>query len=144
MALSKFRYGIISAVAVVGVLAVAPQASAATATTGTTCAGSSECLILSYNSNQLNSYTAFRDGSIPNFAGYTFLSAAPGQGLPVKNNAASAETTASSPWASIFYNSGYSGACDSIPPNGLVGKLHNTYNENASFNWTHPSSCYDF
>ncbi|MEU2929519.1 hypothetical protein ABZ636_31380 [Streptomyces sp. NPDC007251] len=142
----KKRHVIACTAASIGALSIAfaPQASAAV---GVDCTNSSRCLALSYNSNIQGSMTGFKDTAVSNFAGYTFLSSGSGQGQSVKNNAASAQFAdwvSPNDWASIFYNSGYAGACDSIPANTLVNRLANTYNQNASFNWTHPSSCYDF
>ncbi len=98
---------------------------------------------LYYNSYWAGSHTAFTS-SVSNFSGYTFLASGAGQGLSVKNNAASAAMVdyPSHPTnAAIFFNSGYGGACDwflghhegSFTESFSLGP---TYNENASFKFT--------
>lgn len=94
------------------------------------------CLTLYYNSSQKGSHTAFF-GSDGNFSDNKFLSSGAGQGQVVKNNAASANVWGIPPYypefAVIYYNSNYAGSCDAISVNWYTDRLHNTYNENASW-----------
>ncbi|MFE0774517.1 hypothetical protein [Streptomyces sp. NPDC058861] len=59
-----------------------------------------------------------------------------GSGKAVKNNAASSKNAHASYSAQIFYNTGFKGAKDILPPLSSVSRLTNTYNNNASFNWS--------
>ena len=115
---------------------VAPTAASAT-TVGSSCSGNNDCVILYYNSNMGGSSEAYSSGStgfapsVSNLAGYTFQTTGAGQYQYVKNNAASVNNLSDSQLV-IWYNSGYSGACDTIDYDN-DGNLHNTYNEDASF-----------
>jgi len=91
-------------------------------------------LCLYYNSNCQGSFIDF-GGPVNDFAGYTFLSNGAGKGQPVKNNAASARNRDTVWTARIWFNSGYHGSHDDIPPSTNCRNLSNTYNENASLDW---------
>ena len=110
------------------------------------CLDSSKCVVLYYNSDLLGASAHFERDDVYNLAGYVFdeYSGDAGYGQAVKNNAASVDNVSPSSYVSIYYNSGYGGSCDSIPPSGLVFRLHNTYNEDASFKFVHESRCYQF
>jgi hypothetical protein len=102
-----------------------------------------DCGVFYYNSNVSGSATAFNGSSVPNLAGYTFLRAGAGQGQPVKNNAASFKNLSINHIATVFYNSNYSGACDTFAPLTYTNKLARTYNENASMGFNRSgSNCY--
>ncbi|MCX4957863.1 peptidase inhibitor family I36 protein [Streptomyces virginiae] len=68
-----------------------------------------------------------------------------GYGQPVKNNAASFYN-GSMQKATVFYNSGFAGACDAVASLTNVYKLNKTYNQNASlgFGSRTGSNCYMF
>jgi hypothetical protein len=101
------------------------------------------CGIFFYNSGRTGSFTAFRGSSVSNLAGYTFLTSGTGKGQPVKNNAASFNNLSVDNIATVFYNSGYSGACDTFAPLTATDRLHNTYNENASLGFARGGTdCY--
>ncbi|QDY77572.1 hypothetical protein [Streptomyces qinzhouensis] len=94
------------------------------------------CGTFYYNSGLTGSrttFTGFRgtDGSIWDLASYKFLSSGNGQGLSVKNNAASFYN-GSMQSATIFFNSGFEGPCDTVAALTNVNRLANTYNDNAS------------
>lgn len=96
-----------------------------------------------YNSNRAGSSTYF-DANVSDLAGYTFLTSGSGQGSAVKNGAASALND-SPGIVTVYYNSGYVGACDTLAAYAISDKLHNTYNEDASFRWDYTrSDCYNF
>ncbi|MFE3941509.1 hypothetical protein ACFXPV_06455 [Streptomyces sp. NPDC059118] len=69
-------------------------------------------------------------------AAYTFLSSGAGQGMSLKNHAASAKARIWSVDSSvtIYYNSGYAGPCDKLYANErpTAYQLSKTYNNNAS------------
>ncbi|MFD9769039.1 peptidase inhibitor family I36 protein [[Kitasatospora] papulosa] len=124
-------------------LVAAPSASAAAGSSCDLSAGTG-CLRLYYNSNRQGSSTYFYGSNVSNFASYTFLTSGAGKGVTVKNNAASAINDANSS-TTIFYNSNYSGACDTLTFYAIADQLRNTYNNNASFKFdTSGSSCYKF
>lgn len=95
-------------------------------------------LCLWYNSNEQGSYINVL-GAVSDYAGMTFTSAGAGQGLPVKNDAASATNgqPSNGSTARIFYNSNYAGVYDDVAPS-TSSNLVNTYNENASSEWIAP------
>ncbi|GAA3376106.1 hypothetical protein GCM10020367_46500 [Streptomyces sannanensis] len=128
--------------AAVVVLGVAPQAQA---DAGTGCSNySTNCGIFYYNTGFQGSRTAFRWDSVPDLAGYKFLTSGAGQGLYVKNNAASFYNS-SDKLATIFYNSNYGGACDTVAAWADAYQLRNTYNENASLGFGKSGyNCYKF
>ncbi|MEU0133461.1 hypothetical protein ABZ172_05395 [Streptomyces sp. NPDC006296] len=124
-------------------LVAAPTANAAA---GSSCDLSSGtgCLRIFYNSNRQGSSTYFYGSNVSNFANYTFLTSGAGKGLTVKNNAAAAINDASSS-TTIFFNSNYGGACDTLTYYAIADQLRNTYNNNASFKFDYSaSSCYKF
>ncbi|MFE9497333.1 hypothetical protein [Streptomyces collinus] len=127
--------------AVVAVLSTAPLAHA---DAGPYCLNEEKnCGIFFYNSGRTGSFTAFRGTDVPNLAGYTFLTSGAGKGRPVKNNAASFNNLSVDSIATVFYNSGYSGACDTFAPLTATDRLRNTYNENASLAFARGgTSCY--
>ncbi|MFE5139668.1 peptidase inhibitor family I36 protein [Streptomyces fagopyri] len=125
---------------------IVPTAGAASATAGTGCNTSGAhngCIRLFYNSNRAGSSTYF-DANVSDLAGYTFLTSGTGKGVSVKNNAASALND-SPGIVTVYYNSGYVGACDTLSAYAISDKLHYTYNNDASFRWDYTrSDCYDF
>jgi hypothetical protein len=86
-----------------------------------------------YNSGHQGSFTDFVLG-VKDFSTVKFIAAGNGQGQLVKNNAASACNKDDNLDARVFFNSNWTGAYDTIPPN-TCKNLVNTYNENASFEW---------
>ncbi|MEV6260916.1 peptidase inhibitor family I36 protein [Streptomyces sp. NPDC051784] len=124
-------------------LAAAPSAHAAAGASCNVSAGTG-CLRLYYNTNQQGSSTYFYGSNVSNFASYTFLTSGAGKGLTVKNNAAAASNDANTS-TTIYYNSNYGGACDTLTFYAIASQLHNTYNNNASFKFnTSGSGCYKF
>jgi hypothetical protein len=123
------------------VLGMAPVAHADAATT---CPDhEDDCASFYYNSNQGGSWTVFRGDGVANLAGYTFLASGTGKGQPVKNNAASFWNMSVNSIATVFFNSNYSGACDTFAPLADTDRLARTYNENASFDFDrNGSNCY--
>ncbi|MFD9508854.1 peptidase inhibitor family I36 protein [Streptomyces mirabilis] len=120
---------------------MAPQALASS---GSGCGGDFNCLRLFYNSNRSGSSTYFWGSNVSDLASYTFLTSGTGKGLVVKNNAASALNDSPYP-ATVFYNSNYGGACDTLTAYAIADRLHNTYNNDASFKLNYSSSaCYTF
>ncbi|MET9729942.1 peptidase inhibitor family I36 protein [Streptomyces sp. NPDC006458] len=141
----SFRRPLIAALPVLAAAAtVLPVSTEANAYSGTTCDALYNCLRLFYNSNRQGSYTYFVRDNVPDFAPYKFLTGGAGQGQGIKNNAASADNDTSVD-ATIYYNSNYVGACDTLSDFAIADQLHYTYNENASFRWgyTRPD-CYRF
>ncbi|WP_326773947.1 peptidase inhibitor family I36 protein [Streptomyces sp. NBC_01445] len=126
----------------VAVLGMAPQAQA---DAGQSCLDSeSNCGVFYYNSGREGSFTAFRGSSVSNLSGYTFLTSGAGKGVAVKNNAASFYN-ASDQIATVFYSSGYGGACDTFAKFAATDRLHYTYNENASLGFGKSGvNCYKF
>lgn len=132
--------------AVLGIAGTSSSASAAVWTsTNTVNNCDAACIVLFYNSKYGGSRTTFENNKeeegFYNLGPYTFKTAGAGQGLSVKNNAASAQARN---WGlnynvTIYYYSGYSGPCDRLQatPNELTyaSRLVNTYNENASLYW---------
>ncbi|GHI47456.1 hypothetical protein C0Q58_16945 [Streptomyces albidoflavus] len=132
---------IAAALSCVGVFA---SASAATADAGTTCGGKDPCMRFFYNSNRAGSYTYFRVNNVPDLAPYTYLASGAGKGQPVKNNGASLSNDTNKA-VTVYYNSNYGGACDTVAAFSYVDRLNNTYNDNASFRWgVSESRCYKF
>jgi hypothetical protein len=124
----RIRSALVAAgVAAAGLVGLAAPANAST----NTCDPSHFCLF--YNSNIQNAYYPFWD-KVANFDGYYFQGAGAGAGLPVKNNAASAQNLQTGLVARVYYNSNYSGVYDNVQPTSWRN-LSNTYNENASFAW---------
>lgn len=88
-----------------------------------------------YNSNLGGADHDFRY-KIADLGPYRFLAPGSGAGLSVKNNAASARNRDGYFTARIYFNSGYAGPADDVPP--LTWRnLGDTFNDNASFNWCH-------
>ncbi|WP_246017382.1 peptidase inhibitor family I36 protein [Micromonospora pisi] len=90
---------------------------------------------LYYNSDHQGSVSDFAT-SVSNYGDsqptcYEFKSAGNGQGLCVKNNAAAAWNRTSQS-VTVFYNSGYAGASQTIPAGGKVNLNAGIKNENAS------------
>lgn len=73
--------------------------------------------------------------AISNLAGYTFQGSGAGQGQAVKNNAAASTNNNgnSATYVSVWFNSGFKGAKDLIPP-ATTKNLVATKNDNASLN----------
>ena len=116
--------------AAVAVLGTAP---AAHADAGPYCLNEvRNCGVFFYNSGMSGSFTAFRGSSVSNLAGYTFQTPGAGKGQAVKNNAASFNNLSIDSIATVFFSSGYAGACDTFAPLTGTDRLRNTYNENAS------------
>lgn len=86
-----------------------------------------------YNSNYKGSVADF-ENRVSDFAGYRFLGAGNGKGQAVKNNAASVCNNAGRYTVRVYFNSGFDGVHDDIPPRSCRN-LTRTYNENASFEW---------
>ncbi|MFI6059514.1 peptidase inhibitor family I36 protein [Streptomyces sp. NPDC051286] len=122
--------------------AAVATASNAAAASGNYCGPN--CLAFTYNSNTAGSRIYFWGTDVPDLAPYKFLTSGAGQGQALKNNAASALNDSPNP-ATIFYNSNYGGSCDTISWFGIADRLHNTYNNNASFKLGYSNSkCYQF
>ena len=133
----------------VGVLGMAPAASASVWVTSTTVNNcDTECIVLHYNRNYGGSrITLNTDGNeqgFYNLGPYTFQTSGAGQGLSVKNRAASAQARHwGANWnATIYFSSGYAGPCDKLlgGPTAdteitYVPLLDKTYNNNASVYW---------
>jgi hypothetical protein len=85
-----------------------------------------------YNSNHAGAVGVVGTGAIYNLEDLIFAAGTgSGSGQYIKNNAASAENDHSSYYFFSFYNSGWQGSYDIIPPNSWAN-LNATYNENAS------------
>ncbi|MFD8219581.1 hypothetical protein ACFV2U_39305 [Streptomyces sp. NPDC059697] len=146
--------GILATASLIAGASILGATPASAATTGT-CYTNLPCIYLYYNSSLDGSYITIGGGSISNLAGYTFPYAGAGQGLSVKNNAASAQfRAADTDWTTsmtVFYNSGYAGPCDQFKSTALdwksTNRLGNTYNNDASvkqvagYQGSHPSGC---
>jgi len=117
------------AVATAGVLAGTAGAASAAGQDGVV---NSNELTFYYNSGCANSRSDFATAK-SSLAGYVFLSTGAGKGQAVKNNSACVWNTKAQ-YAQVFFNSGFSGPDDLVPPN-TVRDLTNTYNDNASFKW---------
>ncbi|MFJ4771674.1 hypothetical protein ACIP88_21620 [Streptomyces uncialis] len=128
--------------AVTVVLGMAPQAQA---DAGTGCPNwEYDCGEFYFNSHQTGSRVVFRGTNVPDLAGYHFLTSGAGKGQLVKNNAASFHN-ASVRDAAVFFNSGYTGPCDSFAKRTGTARLKNTYNDNASLRFgAAPSNCHRF
>lgn len=116
----------------IGTFVVAPSAAAASPRNGA-CESGEFCLY--YNSNQAGSVSDF-NGSIENYGAtqpscYDFKGAGAGRGLCVKNNAASVWNRSSMP-VIVFYNSGHTGAHQTIPAGARVNLNSTLKNNNAS------------
>jgi murein DD-endopeptidase MepM/ murein hydrolase activator NlpD len=115
--------------------------SAQAATRNGVCESGEFCLY--YNSNQQGSVSDFTT-SISDYGSsqpscYDFKGSGAGKGLCVKNHAASVRNNASVP-VTIYFNSGYSGASQTIAP-GTSANLNATLkNENASHKFGTPPS----
>jgi hypothetical protein len=102
-----------------------------------------------YNSGQKGSNTAFffnggRNGDtggtsdVPNLQDYPFVSSGAGEGLSVKNHAATASNTYSTAAVktNIWYNSNYAGSVYQLLPGDAPYRLGNgLYNQDASLSW---------
>lgn len=75
-------------------------------------------------------------GSNPSYYPLEFCAYGSGAGQRVKNNSAGARNKHYKYTARIYYNSGYKGTQDALPPVTTRPKFVNVYNENASFLWT--------
>ncbi|EFE75997.1 hypothetical protein K7395_17685 [Streptomyces filamentosus] len=129
--------------AVVGVLGSASAANASISV-DTNKIGNcdSSCITFFYNSNYGGSRTTINSTGgaegISNLAPYTFLTSGNGQGVSLKNNAASIQTRLPGVGVNVavYYNSGYAGACDAMRAKnsefGYLPQLKATYNNNAS------------
>ncbi|MFF4783947.1 MULTISPECIES: peptidase inhibitor family I36 protein [Streptomyces] len=127
--------------AAAAVLGVAPMAHAEARESCPTWAN--DCAVFYYNSGFSGSRTAFTNDGVPNLAGYIYLSSGSGKGQTVKNNAASFWNASVDHIATVFFNSNYSGACDTFAPLADADKLARTYNENASFDFNrNGTNCY--
>ncbi|MEV7441891.1 hypothetical protein AB0O22_12150 [Streptomyces sp. NPDC091204] len=137
------------AVALPAAAALAFSVSPAQAGVGITCTGEANCGTFYYNSGLSGSRTTFTgsggiNGSISDLAGYKFLDSGAGKGTPVKNGAASFYNGSPTP-TTIFFNSGYNGACDTVAPYTNANRLANTYNNNAALAFgASGSNCYKF
>jgi len=89
-------------------------------------------MVFYYNSGCAGSRSDFA-AKKSNLAGYVFLTTGAGKGQAVKNNSACVWNTKGQ-YAQVFFNSGYTGPDDLVPPN-TIRDLTNTYNDNASFTW---------
>jgi murein DD-endopeptidase MepM/ murein hydrolase activator NlpD len=112
----KISAAVIGVAAVVASLTVAPAAQAAGR--DGVCQAGEFCQY--YNSNQAGSLSDFT-GSISDYGAnpstcYVFKSTGAGKDLCVKNHAASVWNRSTSP-VTVFYNSGYGGASQTIAPN---------------------------
>ncbi|MGW1776817.1 peptidase inhibitor family I36 protein [Streptomyces sp. NPDC002104] len=85
------------------------------------------------------------DGEIADLAGYKFLDNGAGKGQNVKNNAGGFYN-GSMQKATVFFRSGFVGACDTVPSVSRAYKLVNTYNDNASLGFGSRTgvNCYNF
>lgn len=112
------------------VVAGALPAQAATARNGV-CESGEFCLY--YNSDTSGSVSDFA-GSVSDYGSssgcYKFVGAGAGQGLCVKNNAASAWNRTGK-YVTVFYNSGYSGPIDNFSPGAEANLRDYLKNENA-------------
>ena len=120
------------AMALVGAVAAPSAANAATARNGV-CESGEFCLY--YNSDYAGSVSDFSTSvsdygsSLPSC--YVFKGTGAGRGLCVKNQAASAVNKTGKP-VTVFYNSGYAGASQTIPAGGRANLNASLKNENAS------------
>ncbi|MFJ6657135.1 peptidase inhibitor family I36 protein [Streptomyces sp. NPDC091377] len=107
-------------------------ASQAQADTGVRCDWGSYCMAFYYNSDLKGSYTYFIKREYASLDGIKFLGEGAGKGQSVKNNAASAWN--GTQWKmQVYFNSNWTGPCDSIPSYKYAPRLNYTYNDNASF-----------
>ncbi|MFE9453050.1 peptidase inhibitor family I36 protein [Streptomyces sp. NPDC006739] len=90
--------------------------------------GSGSCFF--YNSNRGGAVHAY-SASTPNFDGDVFADGGAGDGVPVKNNAASAANDTYSFTMRVYYNSNYAGVYDDVAPSSWRN-LVKTKNNNAS------------
>lgn len=124
----------------IGVFFATSPATAATTRNGV-CESGEFCLY--YNSDHAGSVSDFAT-SISDYGDtqpdcYEFKSAGNGQGLCVKNNAAAAwNRTGGS--VTVFYNSGYGGASQTIGSGGKVNLVTGIKNENASHRFGAPAA----
>lgn len=134
MTLKRHLSRISAALTVSGVLlagAATSPASAAEHDGG--CEGLELCFY--YNSDLGGANHDFRY-RVPDLARYAYIAPGKGAGLGVKNNAASVNNRDGYFTARVYFNSGYAGPADDVPP--LTWRnLGDTYNDNASFNWCH-------
>ncbi|MQY40904.1 hypothetical protein SRB17_89370 [Streptomyces sp. RB17] len=134
----RVRMITVSAVVAAATLGLATPALASPTPRPASAQTSSCALLLWYNSNEQGSSACYNNSDVANFAGDVFTSAGAGQGLPVKNDAASATDklgyTTTWPTARIFFNSNWGGVYDDVAPQSSRN-LSNTYNNNASLEW---------
>ncbi|WP_222598454.1 peptidase inhibitor family I36 protein [Lentzea tibetensis] len=131
MVLKRFTFVALVGALIGVVLGTAP-ASAATDRNGV-CEQGEFCLY--FNSDQAGSLSDF-DASISDYGDsqpscYDFKSAGNGKGVCVKNNAASVKNLTSKP-VTVYYNSGYAGANQTIAAGGKANLKAELKNENAS------------
>ncbi|MFF4158325.1 peptidase inhibitor family I36 protein [Streptomyces sp. NPDC001678] len=117
----KLAAAALGAALLVPTLATTAQASAGD------CEESHFCFF--YNSNQQGSHNAMQSNA-SDLSGYTFTSRGNGQGVSVKNHAASAVSNVCMT-VRVYYNSNYSGPMDMFNYRE-ASNLDNTYNNNAS------------
>jgi hypothetical protein len=126
--------GAVALTAAALVVPTAPQSAAAGATARDgTCQSGEFCLY--YNSNQQGSVSDF-DTSISDYGAsqptcYEFRGTGAGQGVCVKNHAASVRNLTSRP-VTVYYNSGYAGSSQTIGPGAAANLNAALKNENAS------------
>ncbi|MEU7582273.1 hypothetical protein AB0B50_32345 [Streptomyces sp. NPDC041068] len=127
------------------VVAVGTPASATDKNVGAKACNAGWDFALRYNSNQTGAYRYFgySEGNFDRGADYlgpwrycddTRAPYKSGSGKPVKNNAASAQNKSGTYKATVYFNSWWKGASDTLRPN-TKKNLKNTYNQNASFKW---------
>ncbi|KOX35755.1 MULTISPECIES: peptidase inhibitor family I36 protein [unclassified Streptomyces] len=139
-----------ASMAIPAVVVIGFGAAPAQADTGLYCDNYYDnCGAFYFNSNTSGSHIVFtglkgQQGSIPDLAPYKFLGPGNGKGQSVKNNAASFYN-GSFQITTVFFNSNYSGPCDSFEPHATAKQLRNTYNENASLGFGRSGvNCYKF
>ncbi len=130
---TAFRRALLATLSVVAMVAASTliAAPARAASFDGVCESGEFCLY--YNSGNQGSLRDF-PGSISNYGEGTgchrFISAGPGQGECVKNNAASAWNRQAS-YVTVFYKSGYAGAIDNFSPGSKADLRPALKNENA-------------
>jgi hypothetical protein len=132
--LKKFAYGGIIA-AILGASIVAAPLPAQAAARDGVCESGEFCYY--YNSNQQGSVSDFTS-SLSNYGSasapstcYVFKGAGNGQGLCIRNNAASVWNRTSGS-VTVYYGTGYTGASQTIPSGGKVNLNSTLKNDNAS------------
>ncbi len=126
---------LVLAVAAAIAASLAPAGAAVAAPSGRCNVEGDYCFY--YNSNHAGAKATFHEkGSVSNLRGYKFDRSGAGAGLPVKNNAASAELrfpgcSPSQCYIRVYVNSGYLGYYDQVGANSWRN-LADTKNNNAS------------